>query len=460
MSPVSRSRKTKRSPQSRAQHAPPSPFAPILADAADLATEPDPLAAELWASHLLGSLFVAAWEQEDEENDPDELFGQELKSLIDYLAKHRKPAALAALRSLGAVGEEWTREEALEAAAELAEFGVKEPAWLTNAQEPVLLGVSGAEDELGDREAISLVFSRGGTQHVLTAFIVHAGAPDLISLTLTTVPVDDAVQTFIADPAAAPADPPLSPAEARLRLEDALEAQLCSEPLHLFDEDDPDAEFSDPNLLWPLLAVRLELLPQDAGQEAGPSTDLDEAAQVGEAVEAFLASPRSAGLPDREFARVLAAVLADEAIAAERGPYGFGPIALASSLAAETFEHLTLTDAQLECFCPTLSAWAHFTADARRLSAAAHEAWDGRLPELAEHFVLSYQDDDAVAHRAECPDVIPIEQFEPGVGEVDEAGLLESLTRMLSGGDSGLDGAAPHEDHVENHAENPREGEG
>jgi len=434
MSPVSRSRKTKRSPQSRAQHAPPSPFAPILADAAALAAETDPLTAELWASHLLGSLFAAAWEMADEESDPDEVFGLELKALIDYLAKQRKPAALAALRSLGAVGEAWTREEAFEAAEELAEKDVREPAWLANAHEPALVGVVGAEDELGDREAISLIFRRGETEHVLTAFIVHAGEPGLVSLTLTTEPVDEAVRAFIGESAGAPTRPTLTPAEARTRLEDALEVQLCAEPLELFEDDDPDAEFSDPNLLWPLLAVRLELLPPDPAQETEPATDLDEAALVGQAVEAFLASPRSAQLPDREFAGALATVLADEAMAAERGPYGFGPIAVAASLGSETFEHLTLTSAQLEQFGPTLAAWAHFTADVRQLSDAAHAAWDEELPALTEEFREAYLDADAVTHRAECPDVIPIEQFEPGVGEQSAADLLESLTRMLAGG--------------------------
>jgi hypothetical protein len=444
MSPVSRSRKTKRSPQSRAQHAPPSPFAPILADAAELAAETDPLVAELWAAHLLGTLFSAAWEQADEDSDPDELFGLELKALIDYLVRHRRPGALAALRSLGAVGEAWTREEAIEAAEQLAEHGVKEPAWLANAPEPVLVGVSGAEDELGDREAISLIFTRGTKQHVLTALIMHGREPDLVSLVLSTVPIDDAVRTFIADPGAVPSAAALTPAEARVRLEDALEAQLCGEPLDLFEDDDPNAEFSDPNLLWPLLAVRLELLPLDTVSESAQSTDLDDAVQVALAVEAFLASPRGAGLPDQEFARALTMVLADEAIAAERGPYGFGPLALAARLDGETFEHLSLTDAQLEQFGPTLSAWAHFTADARELSAAAHQAWDEQLPELVELFRAAYLDPDMVTHRAECPEVVPIDHYEPGKYAVDENSLVESLTRMLAG-DGGSDGESVDE---------------
>lgn len=449
MSPVSRSRKPKRVVHHPARTAPPSPFAPILEDAEQLVAQADPLAAELWASDLLGSLFDAAWGVAAEAGpesgeDPDELFELELSALVEYLAGQRRPGALAALRALGAVGEEWTRELALDAAEPLADRGVKEPAWLANAHEPTVSGLFAAADEFGDREAISLAFTRGDETHVLTALLMQGVDRELITLTVHLgFDVEELKADFADTHAMNPID--LDPAEARIRLEDALEVLLCSEPADLFDEDDEEAAYSDPKALWPLLAVRLELLPSDEdedGRDATEGVDLaddadayptaaDIAQKVRAAVAEFLASPRADGLPDREFAGHLVTVLADEAVLGERGVYGYGPLALALSLDGETVGHLALTEQQLDQFEPVLEAWAHFTADARGLSAAAHEAWDVQVPLLADQFREAYLDPEAVAHRADCPDMISIEKYEPGQG-LDEQALAEDLARLLA----------------------------
>jgi hypothetical protein len=451
MSPVSRARKTKRSPQKRVQHAPSSPFAPLLADAEDVAAETDPLVAEVWAANVLGLLLIAAWDRADEVTDPDELFELQLTELIGFFGSKRKPAALAGLRALGAVGESWTRGEALDAAQSLAGQGVKEPAWLANAEEPVLLDVFAAEDEFGDLAAISLAFKRAGGsgQHVITGFVLRAGEPVLIRLMLSASQDDEedlraTLTEFTTDPETGLTGIEITAAEARERLEEALETLLCSEPQRSADlfEEDSESELGDPNLLWPLLAVRLELLPepQEPADGSADSDDDDDVAQVRQAVEAFLASPRAELLPNREFAGALATVLADEAIAAERGAYGFGPMALAATLTSETFEHLTLTDAQLKVFDQTVTAWAHFTADVRQLTAAAHESWDKQLPELLDVFRETYLDAEAVKHRAECQDVVPIEEFEPGVGDgLDVTDLVENFKRLIESGDQGED---------------------
>jgi CheY-like chemotaxis protein len=450
MSPVSRARKTKRAPRERVRPARTSPFSPLLDDARDVAAETDPLVAEVWASNVLGLLLTAAWERADEDNDPDELFELELRELIDFFASRRTPAALAGLRALGSAGEEWSRVEALDAAEALAARGVKEPAWLARAEEPELLAVFGAEDEFGDLAAISLAFRRpGGTgQHVLTAFVLRAGEPVLIRLMLSATEDEDedlrtALTEFATDPESGLAVAEITAAEARDRLERALDTLLCSRPRSsssgdLFEQQDPDAELGDPNLLWPLLAVRLELLPlpqdEDGRREAdGADEDSeDEIAEIERAVGAFLASPRAALLPDAETAGRLATVLADEAVAAGRGPYGLGPMALAVSLAGETFEHLALTGAQAAAFDATVSAWAHFTADERDLAKSAHESWDAQLPEMLGLYHEAYEDPEAVLHRAECPDVIALDEFEPGGDGLDVTDLVENFKRLMA----------------------------
>ncbi|HEV2640325.1 MAG TPA: hypothetical protein VGX23_34650 [Actinocrinis sp.] len=454
MSPVSRSRKPKRTVHHPARPEPASPFAPLLADAEQLVALTDPLAAELWASDLLGSMFDAAWEEPEAEPDPDELFELELTGLLDYLESQRRPAALAALRALASVGEEWTRELALAAAEPLTERGVKEPAWLANAHEPSPCGLFAAADEFGDRELISLAFDRAGEVHVLTALIMHGAGRELVTLTMHLGFDPEELKSEIADTQAM-REIELDPAQARTRLEDVLELLLCREPEDFFDEDDEEAQFSDPKLFWPLLAVRLELLPIEdedehdhdhshdhshdhahvhahgAGCDHDSEPATDYVAQVREAVGGFLASPRAADLADPEFAGQLVTVLADVAVVGERGPCGFGPLALALTLDGESINHLALTERQLDQFAPVLTAWAHFTADTRGLSAAAHEAWDAQLPDLVDQFREAYLDPEAVAHRAECPDVIPIEKFEPSA-TMDEQGLAEDLARILA----------------------------
>lgn len=453
MSPVSRARKPRRAPRDRARPARTSPFAPLLDDARDVAAEPDPLVAEVWASHVLGLLLTAAWERADEDNDPDELFELELRELIDHFTAQRSPAALAGLRALAAVGEEWSRAEALDGAEVLAARRVKEPVWFARAEEPELVAVFGAEDAFGDLAAISLAFRRKGSpgQHVLTAFVLRTGEPLLIRLMLSATDDDaedlrGALTDFATDPESGLAVTEFTAAEARLRLESALDSLLCNEPQSsgdLFEQQDPDTELGDPNLLWPLLAVRLELLPapdsepQAEGEDADPDEYDDEVADVERAVEAFRASPRAAALPDPATAALLAAVLADEAVAAGRGPYGFGPMALAVSLAGETFEHLDLTADQLAVFDQAVTAWVHFTADERGLDGDAHGVWDAQLPEMLGLYHEAYEDPEAVAHRAECPDMVTLEDFEPGGGHgLDVADLVENFKRIMAEGDA------------------------
>src|SRR5215468_574218 len=102
-----------------------SPYGPVLAGGAALGAEDSVLAAEMWASGLLGVIWAAGWSNVGTGLD-DFLaarFGElvdHVDHMVDYLAGEGSPAALAALRALALAGDAEPRDRAAAAAEVLA----------------------------------------------------------------------------------------------------------------------------------------------------------------------------------------------------------------------------------------------------------------------------------------------------------------------------------------------------
>ena len=441
MSPVSRSRKPKR-PHKTVQHAPASPYAKFLDEAkALLDPETEVVEAELWGSFALGALFETSWfgeEEADDDEDPDDVFEQQFGELVEYLGKQkRRPEALAALRALAMVGEDWTREEALAAADGLAEAGVKEPGWLRRAEELEPTSVFRAGDLFGDAGTINLGFRRGGEEHTVSCYVADRGGPVLERVLVVPGGAaelakgmrsadDEEGHLHISE---------LTLVQARTLLAEALDRLLSEGP------DDPEElreiaeeagldleelEMTSPVGLWALLAARLELLPEP---EVG-DTALGSEQDVRDTVAAFLASTQAAEL-DHELAGALVTVFADAAALSDRTAIGFGPISLGGFLLDEFIETVELTESEVAHVPAVLKAWAGFTNERRGFGEEGLRQWQRALPQLSKAFIEVYLDEDNADLREEA-EAVPVREYQVCAG-TDLSELLQQILDEAKG---------------------------
>jgi len=414
-----------------------SPYGPVLAGGAALGAEDSVLAAEMWASGLLGVIWAAGWSTAG--TGLDDFVAAQFSELtdhvdhmVDYLAGEGSSAALAALRALALVGDAEPRGRAAAAAEVLARRGVPEPVWAEHADPPELVEAHSLGDLFGDLEVILLAFQRGEGRHSLVAFLDHAAGGGLAQIALG--PHEESLAAALGesmpDEFASTGPVRLTAAEARARLEDALDRFLTYPP-DFEDDSAPEVERSpnSPTFGWALLQARLDTLPDDlVDVDEGPDGEFEAGERV---IEQFLASPYAGGLPDQEFARIWAAVAADEAVEAGRPPDRYGPLSLSFLLSGGVVEHLDIEAGDLELLPATVWAWAHFTADAHGLGEQAHQLWDTALPGLLAEFAEAYAATEAVEHRAMCPDVVRFRSYETGI---DLAAVVEQLQLPLPSG--------------------------
>ena len=444
MSPVSRSRKPKR-PHKHVQHAPASPYAKFLEEAkALLDPETEVVEAELWGSFALGALFETSWFGEDDadEEDPDDVFEEQFGELVDYLGKQkRRPEALAALRALAMVGEDWTREESLRAADELAAAEVKEPGWLHRAEEVEPTSVFRAGDLFGDAGTINLGFKRGGEEHTVSCYVADRGGPVLERVLVVPGGAAELAKGMRANEEGEGKlyITELTPVAARTLLAEALDRLLSEGPddpeelLAIAEEaglDLEELEMTSPAGLWALLAARLELLPEPAISE----TAVGSAEDVRETVEAFLASKQSAELADHELAGALVTVFADVAALSDRTAVGFGPISLGGYLLDEFAETIELDEVEAMLVPAVVTAWAEFTNERRGFGEEGLRLWREALPELTRAFTQVYLDPEVAELREEY-EAIPVRDYKVNAG-MDLSEVLQQLVDEARGGDS------------------------
>ncbi len=442
MSPVSRSRKPKR-PHKPVQHAPASPYAKFLEEAkALLDPETEVVEAELWGSFALGALFETSWFGEDEadDEDPDDVFEEQFGELVEYFGKQkRRPEALAGLRALAMVGEDWTREEALAAADGLAAAGVKEPGWLRRADEVEPTSVFRAGDLFGDAGTINLGFRRGGEEHTVSCYVADRGGPVLERVLVVPGGAADLAKGMRANEDEGRLHiSELTLVQARTLLAEALDRLLSEGPedpeelREIAEEaglDLEELEMTSPVGLWALLAARLELLPEPEVQD----TAVGSAEDVRETVAAFLASKHAADLSDREFAGALATVFADVAALSDRTAVGFGPISLGGYLLDEFTETVELSEVEAMLVPAVLSAWAEFTNERRGFGEEGLRLWRDALPELSRAFTQVYLDEEVAELREEY-EAIPVRDYKVNAG-TDLSDVLRQLVDEARGGD-------------------------
>ena len=409
MSPVSRGRKKKpgQAARSRRGRRSASPFDVVLADAKRLLDEKSILVAEQWAAHLLGLLWRVAWT--DEDDAPEDLLETHIEALAEHMVAEGSPAALAALRALGTVGEDWTRELADEAGDVLSAGGVPEPVW-RSGREARLANAYTMTDPFGEVELIALGFERDEGQHTVLVLLAHLAGSNIAKIAVGDADVGGVEDMVEELRAASPFTEPvaLTGAQARARLEEPLEDLMDDGPRDggLLDEIF-DGLDGDPAYGWALLRARLDTLPDDLLTD--DDTDEDDDGQ--QTVTAFLASNYVEGLPDRQMARLWARMASDWALDSAGTAHRYGPLSLSLFLTAEVSRHTTIDDADLTLLPEIIRAWAHFTAEANGLPSQAHQLWDEHLPTLLSGFADAYADAESVSHRRSCPQAYDLRAY-------------------------------------------------
>jgi hypothetical protein len=419
MSPVSRGRRTKsgqtvKRRQIRRQE---SPYAAILREAAGLPAETSMFVAENWASSLVGVVWANAWTDESIDAPVDEIVEVYLGGLVEYLASDGSPAAVAALRALGSVGEDWVREPAAEAADRLVSSGAPEPAWWTT-KEPRLTTAFVTADPFGEVEFIVSGFERDGVESVLAVVVFHIAGPRIMRI-ISGRP-DGGVGAMIdqvradgglVEPVELTAD------DVRARLEEATELLLDEGPMPVTLLEDIMGDLvaeldGDPAVGWPLLRARLDTLP--AVEVPDHVTDLE---VIEDAAGAFLASGYADAVPDRVLAGRVALLAASWASDTAGAPYRIGPLSMAHLLLSEVAEHIVIADEDVAGFRATIEAWARFTVDVAGLDPKLVAHWEERFPRLWEDFAEAYADRDAVSHRMTCPDTQSLREYVPMIDD-------------------------------------------
>jgi hypothetical protein len=431
MSPVSRGRKKPAKPKSRRSRQA-SPYAPILAEAEHLLHEKSMLVAEVWASNLLGSIWSAAWA--DEDADPSDFMVVHLNALLEHMVTEGTPVALAVLRALAAVGEEWMRELAGEAADAVARRGVPEPMW-HSSEEAHLSGAYSMSDPFGDIELVLLGFDRNGEHHAVVVLLAHIAGSyiEKILVTGSFAGGVDAIAESLRGEASFSEATALSDAQVLARLDEPLVDLLDGGPPEggpldeIIDLDDMDGDAASG---WALLHARLDTLPDAADDVEGDDDPVEgdddpvEGDGGRQAATSFLSSAYADALPDRELARLWAHMASDWALDSTGAAYRYGPLSLGFFLMAEVTQHVAIVEADLALLPDIIRAWAHFTVDAGGLAPRAHHLWDEHLPILLEGFAAAYVHVDSVTHRAGCSATYELRGYVAG------ASLQGSLERL------------------------------
>ena len=185
-----------------------------------------PIDAELWGSDIIGALSSHGGDGAEGADNTD-VMAELAASLVPAAEFSATPEALALLRILGAIGSPVLSAAATEAARRLTVSGMADPDWAVGLGSPTV-GKCWHYGAVGGRqESISVSFGYGDAEHALSVLIDHGRGGKIKDAW-----VDDAAGLLDKTWMAAENDPlivfePIEPADARIRLENAVAAGEC-----------------------------------------------------------------------------------------------------------------------------------------------------------------------------------------------------------------------------------------
>jgi hypothetical protein len=232
----------------------------LVGSAAELASVPDPLEAE-----LAGATLLAIGQRAGEQFEQALLAG-----FIPQFEARADAGAVVMLLAVGAIADGKAAEAAMAAADRLAAAGVPVPRWADELREPVTVGgCLSLRDAEQTASVLSGTFHRAGRSHAFVLMVnhLHCGAADgLLLVPHEAVPA--ALDTLLANLRTGGVkltEKALDPAEFRWRVECALEARAVHDA-DSFGPDPDEASILDENgpgypVVATLLRNRLTALP-------------------------------------------------------------------------------------------------------------------------------------------------------------------------------------------------------
>jgi hypothetical protein len=341
---------------------------------------------------------------------PDQVEAFISKAMVDGAVKMRTQDGAALLRLLTSLGSPATRRAASQGLGELTRAGVYPPDWVTEAGKAVPGRAWRRYDVFGDHEAVAVTFSYGEAEHAVVAQIDRTGLPTVVMVGVTPDPAD-VIEGMTRDDVEFERSETISLAEARTRLEEALER--C--------DDDPNPGTGEETMVYlPVARSRVRRLPADIPRPER----IFGAAQRRAAVAEFMQSPLAAEVvaADEAATRFWAEVLTGySGRVIDEPPAEVGPRKLTYILLGHVPSVYTLTPAQRRHLEPAVSAWARWSAAHRGLDEAAAERLTERLPGVFSRFDQAYDDPDAAMARSYMADLV--------TSDADLSRLTDQLTR-------------------------------
>jgi hypothetical protein len=203
--------------------APADAFGAVLSEAHEVLSHVhEPVDAELWGSDMIGALCGPAGDEPD-------VMAALTTSLVPAAEEAGTPETLALLRIFGAIGSPGLRAAATKAAQRVTARGVPDPGWAAAIGSPRVGPCWHYGDVGGRQESLTMTFGYGEREHALSVLIDHGRGGGIKDAW-----VRDAAGLLDQTWLAADSDPlvifeRLEPAQARDRLERAIDAGECPE---------------------------------------------------------------------------------------------------------------------------------------------------------------------------------------------------------------------------------------
>jgi len=349
----------------------------------------DPLKAELETSSFMSIPNATG------NADPDQVEAFISTVMVDGAVKMRTPEGAALLRLLTSLGSPATRRAASQGLGELTRAGVYPPDWVTEAGKAVPGRAWRRYDVFGDHEAVAVTFSYGEAEHAIVAQIDRTGLPAVVMVGVTPSPAD-VIEGMTRDDVELERSETISLAEARTRLEDALDR--CG--------TDPSPGTAEETMVYlPVARSRVRRLPTDIPRPER----IFGASQRAAAVAEFMASPQAATAvaADEAATRFWAEVLTGySGRVIDEPPAQVGPRKLTYILLGHVPGVFTLTPAQRQHLEPAVSAWTRWSAAHRGLDEVATGRLTERLAGVLSRFDQAYDDPDSAVARSYMADLV------------------------------------------------------
>jgi len=280
------------------------------------------------------------------------------------------------------------------ALTDLARHGVPLPAWAERLGKVDPRRAWRYRDAFGDQEAVLVTFGYVGdaAEHGILVEVATCPTPAVSVVHLSRSV--DALREVLEKSAAT--------AAGQVILEETTLAWASGALAGVLRRVNPDLP-AESRAWLPIVAQRVDLLPQPEPVEPARHTRADRAA----AVDGFLAA--TAPLPgvDGDVLRFWAQVLAGSTGTDGSAPTRIGPVWLGHVLGEHVPRTFELTPAQRAGLGAAVTAWAGWAAEQQGLPAAAVEVLTARIAEIDEAFGRAYADPERAAARCYLSDITP-----------------------------------------------------